>query len=700
LKELKKDILWRVYLIYGLMLVFGLLIIGKVIKIQFMEGDEWQAKAKEETVKAFDVEAVRGTIYAENGLVLATSVPVFEVRMDVANRNVKDDDFYDKVDSLAFCLADLFGDKSINEYKNGLVNARKNGDGYYLLKRKVEYDQLKELREFPILRRGKYRGGLIIEKRDKRERPYRLLARRTIGFSVGDNYKVGLEGAYDNELKGVSGKILKQRTNNGMWMPITDESLVEPEDGKDIITTININLQDVAEDALMRQLERHGADHGCAVLMEVETGYIKAIANLKLDTNSGKYTEAYNYAVGGRTEPGSTFKLISMMAAIDDGKIDIYDTIPTFNGYYRYYDRDMEDAHGGYGNVTVKRAFEISSNVALSKLIYDHYSGKDSAFVNKLKKIGIDKLLGLEIAGEKAPMVKDPSDRRNWYGTTLPWMTIGYEVELTPLQLLSVYNAVANNGKMVKPQFVKEIRHQNKVVKFNEPVVLNESICKPETIKKLREMLEGVVQDGTARNVRNSVYKIAGKTGTAQVLTKQGYSKSKYKASFAGYFPADNPKYSCIVTINNPTKGYYYGSSVAAPVFKEIADKVYATRLDIHTKEDSLKTVFKPVMAKSGNQSDYKNIYKELGFETKTSNPSAEWVFVNGDTSSIQLKTKKVKYGYVPNVKGMGARDAVYLLEKLGLSVVIRGKGNVKRQSIQPGNELKKGKTIILELST
>ncbi|MCF8296384.1 MAG: transpeptidase family protein [Saprospiraceae bacterium] len=701
MKKVKKDILWRVYLVYFFMLAFGIAIISRVMFIQFAEGDIWKEKALKETVKEFDIKAIRGTIYASDGSVLATSVPIFDIRMDVASPLIPDSVFNRDIDSLSIYLANMFGDRHWRTYKSNLKSARRNGNRYHLVKRNVQYEQLKKLRKFPIYRRGNNRGGLIAIIKDRREMPFKLLAQRTIGF-WRKGYNVGLEGAYSKELQGVNGKKLMQKTARGSWKPLNDESLVEPEHGKDIISTIDINIQDVAESALKRQLIRHGADHGCAILMEVQTGAIKAIANLKLDTSSGNYYETYNYAVGASSEPGSTFKLASLLVALEDGKFDLDDTVNTGDGTTMYYDRKMEDSHkGGYGKVNVQRAFEVSSNVGVSKLIYKAYSKNPQEFIDGLSRLGINKPLGIEIKGEGQPKIKSPKDKKEWSGVTLPWMSIGYELAITPLQTLALYNAVANDGKMIKPMFVTQIKQTGKTLKTFEPIVLNEAICSPATIKKAKIMLEGVVERGTATNLKNPIYKIAGKTGTAQIAAGSGgYNKTNYKASFVGYFPADKPKYSCIVVINNPTSGIYYGGSVAGPVFKEIADKVYATELEIQENHDTISNESSVPLVRTGYQDELLKIYSTIDFETSRSNPTANWVKTSNDHDLVKLQTKRIKYGFVPDVIGMSAKDAVFLLEDLGLNVKMIGKGKVKKQSIVPGTRIIAGTSIIIELKS
>jgi cell division protein FtsI (penicillin-binding protein 3) len=695
----KSDILKKVYVVYLAMALLGIAIIAKVFYIQVVEGDQWREQAKLLTIKYEKIEAVRGNILASDGSLMAASIPVFDLRMDAGNTHYDDDFFYENVDSLAWHLADLFRDKTRQDYKQMLVKARKNNNRYLLLKRNITYVHLKKVRKFPIFRLGKFKGGIIAEARSRRELPFRWLAFRTIGWDKeGTENDIGLEGAYSKILEGESGRRLMQRIGNGAYRPLNEETEIEPKNGHDILTSIDINIQDVAEDALMRQLIANEADHGCAILMEVETGFIVAIANLGKN-GKGEYEEKYNYAIGESSEPGSTFKLASLISALDEGLVKLTDTVDTQGGEVKYANRTMRDSHhGGYGRISVQRAFELSSNVGISKVVYKAYRDKPQQFIDKLYAMRLNQKLGLDIPGEGAPSIKDTKDKY-WSKVSLPWMSIGYEVAVTPLQTLAFYNAIANNGRMVRPQFIKEIHQTGKTVQVFEPVVLVESIVKnPETLPLVRKMLEEVVEKGTATNLRNPLFKIAGKTGTAQIAQQNaGYNKTNYKASFVGYFPADNPKYSCIVVINNPRKGVYYGGSIAGPVFKEIADKVYATRLDPNIKTvDSLPGIL-PLIA-SGYASDLATIFKEMNVQCKSDIRSYEFATLSSTDSTQKVQSRVVSDMQVPDVTGMGARDAVYLLETAGLKVQIIGKGQVRRQSVLPGSKAKRGSHCIIEL--
>lgn len=699
--DAKRDILKRVYLMYGFSLVFGIAILVQVFRIQVVQGQDWIALAESQTLAYKNIDALRGNIFADDGSLLATSLPTYEIRMDLKAEALTDEVFNKGIDSLSIALSDLFNDKSAREYKIELERARKAGERYHLVKRRVTYLELKKLRDFPIFRKGRYKGGFLYVQKNERIRPFKILAARTIGYDREGQKPVGLEGAYDKVLRGTSGKRLMQKIAGGVWMPVNDENEVEPEDGSDLYTSIDINIQDVAEHALMKQLIKHNSDHGCVVLIEVETGLVKAIANLSRNSD-GSYSENYNYAIGESTEPGSTFKLVSLVAAMEDGYIDLDDSIDTQGGQVQFYDRIMKDSHeGGHGKISVQRVFEVSSNVGTSKLIQKYYGKNPQQFIDRVNKFQIHKPLDLEIAGEGSPRIKMPKDK-DWYGTTLPWMSIGYESRLTPMQILTFYNAIANNGKMVKPIFVREIRKHGKLVKKMPVQVISESICSKETVKKAQKMLEGVVENGTASNLKNATFKIAGKTGTAQIANdKYGYkyeSKVSYQASFCGYFPADNPKYSCIVVVNAPSNNVYYGNLVAGPIFKEIADKVYATNLKIHPPLTVEKQLVAMPVSKNGNKEDLRKVLDKLNIKANE-RASENWVKTNAKENAIEIQNLNITSGLTPNVVGMSLKDAVYLLENKGLLVKVIGKGMIKNQSIPAGQPVQKGNVITLELA-
>lgn len=704
--EDRKDILWRVYLIYFIICLFGVAIISRVLFIQFSEGPALRAKAESFSTKFFDIEAVRGNIYDANGSLLATSLPYFDVGMDVNTDAITDDIFKDNVDSLSICLADLFKDKAWKQYRKDLVKARRDKDRWVVLQHNVSYTDLQKMKKFPILRRGKNRGGFVYLQTNKRERPFQSLAARTIGKlnENGTGKSYGLEVAFNDYMEGVSGHRLMQKIAGGVWRPINDDNEVDPQDGADVVSTIDINVQDVAENSLMNCLRLHGADHGCLILMEIKTGEVKAIANLKRNNkDTSQYLENLNYAVGQATVPGSTFKLPSLVAVMEDYNVSLNEVVDIGDGTCYYSDAKVSDSHHPEkSKVTVKEIFEQSSNVGVTKIITRYYSKDPQKYIDRLYKMNLGTPLGISLPGEAEPYIKNTKDK-TWSKISLPWISYGYESRITPLQILTFYSAVANDGKMMRPMFVKEVRKRGKTVKTFDPEVINESICSKATVKKAKEMMEGVVLNGTAKSLKASNYQIAGKTGTAQMGLVKG--KMTYQASFVGYFPADNPKYSCIVVISAPSGDAYYGGAVAGPVFKDVADKVYSTSLEIHKEINAVEPVFalKAPNVKQGSQDEISIVLKTLKVKMNSTNEKTEWVSPSfNDSTSIVLQGKNteevLKKGIVPNLLGMTAQDALYLLENNGLRVKIIGSGAVATQSIEAGKSFTKGTQIVLQL--
>lgn len=714
--ENKKDILSRMYVVYVLLCVFALAILYKICVIQFKEGDEWRAKAEAFTTRVFEIDAVRGNIFDANENLLATSLPYYEIGVDINAPSIDKKLFNEKVDSLGACLSALFADKSAKAYVRLLRTARKEGDRYVVLKRNVSYKDLQTLKTFPIFRKGK-RGGLVTLQTNKRERPFKMLASRTVGYiqyQKKDTLKVGIEGAYDTVLRGISGKRLMQKIAGDVWRPINDENEVEPKDGSDLYTTIDINIQDVAENALLNALVKNNASHGCVVLMEVKTGQIKAIVNLTR-TDSSQYAENLNYAIGYATEPGSTFKLASMLAVIDDYNISLDEKVNVGNGEVTYFDKTIKDSHPPEAPViTAQRVFETSSNSGVAKLIMKYYSKNPQQYVNKLNSFYLNKPLGLSIPGEGIPLIKQTKSK-DWSGVTLPQMSYGYESLITPLQTLTLYNAVANDGKMVKPCFVKEIKRNGVSVKTYSTEVISEQIVKKETIAKAKKLLEGVVLNGTGKGLNITSFSVGGKTGTAQIA-KAGFKKGNgktaygeagnrsYQASFVGYFPADKPLYTCIVVINSPSNGIYYGGLVAGPVFKEIAEKVYSSSLDFIEPLNAKAPVMAKAPATIKTKSDeLMTVTRAFNIKATSQTTDNAYVARSADSARVTLTPYNVesllKKGIVPNLQGLSAKDALYLLENNGLNVKISGMGTVKKQSIEAGQKFNKGDKIVLILS-
>ncbi len=695
--NIKKSILIRVRVAFLCVLVFALCVAAKIGHIQFIEGEHWAKLGAEIMFDYKKVKATRGNIYSDNGSLLATSLPFYKVAIDptLASKEV-----FDKgIDSLSLKLSRYYKDRSSTDYRRILKDARAADRQYLIINRKqINYQTKKEMSSWPIFREGRYRGGVLFEKVDVRYRPFANLSRRTVGF-VNENGKgAGMEFSFNDALGGQDGEALFQKIAGGTWKPVFDGNNVKAVDGLDIQTTIDINLQDVAETSLFHAMEQHHADEGTVVVMEVKSGHIKAISNLSADGNHG-YGEKFNHAVGGLVEPGSTFKLVTMIALLEDTNIQLGDSINTGNGEYTFYKRKVRDhEEGGYGTITIKDAFERSSNIAMAKLVDKYFGHQPQRFLGHVDELRLSKPLGLQVSGEKYPKITRPTDKA-WSGITLPWMAYGYGFEITPLHTLTLYNAVANGGKMIKPIFVTAIRHADKVEKEFETETINGKICSNKTLNQIRFLLEGVVENGTAKNLRNADYRIAGKTGTAQLLGEDGHYTNKYITSFVGYFPADAPKYTVLVMIKNPRGWQQYGNNVAGPVFKEIADNIYSRDINLHVameKKKVLKAGVFPII-RAGKQDELTMLSNELG----VSNHSAtgeDWIKTAKNGNAVIWKKNAVVRDHVPDVTGMTFRDAIYLLEKSGLRVVYQGKGRVAEQSISPGTRILKGARIYLRL--
>jgi cell division protein FtsI (penicillin-binding protein 3) len=688
----------RALVLYVCFCVFASCIVYKIIQTQFINGAYWKNKFLTQSTRMEEMDAMRGNIFDINGALLATSLPYYEIAVDVNVPNISNTLFRKYRDSLALCFNALFPEKSVAYYMQLFQTARNKNDRYVFIKNGVRFAELQTIKKFPLFRNGS-KWGLITLQHHKRERPFNMLAARTIGLSRQGIKPVGLEGAYDSILKGVRGKRLMQRIARDIWKPLNDENEVEPKDGQDLYTTIDINIQDVAEQALMRALQKHGAAYGCAILMEVATGEIRAIANLSRNqSDSSLYNESLNYALGYPTEPGSTFKLASVLAVLDTCNVELHEPVRVGNGTCTYFDRQMKDSHEPPKSVlTLQECFEQSSNVGISKLVQSNFGKRPDLFISYLKRFHFDRKLELTIPGEGNPRIKLPQDI-DWYGTSLPWISIGYESLITPLQLLTLYNAVANNGKMVKPRFVRSIKQKGHVSQQFETEVLNEQIVKPQTIVKARQLLEGVVKNGTGKILNIPEFSVGGKTGTAQIAKKGGYKKGGviYQGSFVGYFPADNPLYSCIVIVNAPQKGEYYGGRVAAPVFKEIAQTVYYGTS--HYLKDLQPNGMTPTLSvqayltSKGDAAELKALMQQL----KTPKPTTDGNLCKQNLLELD---DQLKQGLMPDLSGLSAKDVLFILERRGLRVQLSGSGRVKRQSIDKGMRIQKGEKIILQLS-
>ncbi|TAL60721.1 MAG: PASTA domain-containing protein [Bacteroidetes bacterium] len=700
----RDEIVWRSGIVYFIIALLAVALLVRILILQYVERGKWSDMAEKFVYKTAEMPANRGDILTNDGRLLASSVPYYTIYMDTRSSGMSSATWSNGINGLSAGLAKLLGDRSAAGWKSVITEARKKGDRYFLIQRKVDYETLKQLKELPVFREGQYKGGMVAQAENRRILPNSDLAARTIGYlNLGnEGNEVGVEGAFDKDLAGKNGVAVKQRLTGGDWITVETANSMESRDGNDVVTTLDIDLQDVASTALLNQLRKNDADHGCAVLMEVATGDIKAISNLELG-NDGDYHETYNYALGESTEPGSTFKLASLMAAIEDGVIDTGDIVDTGTGTVKFYNKVIHDTkEGGNGKITVKQVFEKSSNVGTSKLIYEHYKDKPKDFVNRLYAMKLNEKLNLQIQGEGTPLIRYPGDKL-WSGLSLPMMSHGYEVQMTPLQILAFYNAVANDGRMMRPRLVSAIIRNGSVIKSYEPKVIINSIASRSTIRKAKKMMEGVVEEGTATNLKNANYKIAGKTGTAQIAkNKYGYktgARVSYQASFVGYFPAENPLYSCIVVVNAPSNGVYYGNLVAGTVFKEISDKVYATSFFRDYKPENKDDV-KVLAPDAGNgyRADINEVLRNLRVRYRRT-ADDEWVATRESGDTIRLAGVKVEKGLVPDVRGMSLRDAIFLLENSGIRVRFNGKGRVRSQSPEHGARYYDGTVVALEMN-
>ena len=705
--EIKKDILWRVYLCFLGTILLGAVVIGKALYIQRVQGQYWKSMGDSMHLKYMTVDAERGTIYSEDGNILSTSVPIFDIYIDFEADGLREKNgkrFRDNVDSLSICLSKLFSDKPAAQYKNELQQAYADDDRYYLLKRKISFDQYLQLRSFPLVRLGKNKSGFIIDTRDKRINPYVLLANRTIGLSRLDSSKnIGLEKTYDNFLRGTAGEKLV-RYEAGNYVPVEGAEL-EPENGKDIITTLDTYMQDVSETALMKMLVNNNSTHGTVIVMETATGKIKAIANLGKQAD-GSYIEDMNYGIGRRTEPGSIFKVVTLLSLLEDKYVTVNSLVNCEGGVKSFYGLKIRDSHLGTGTITVKDAFFRSSNVAFAKMGEEFYHSQPSKFINHLHQLRLDTFSGIDIVASSGfPIVKKPGSK-TWSATTIPFMSHGYEVLETPLNMLMVYNAIANNGKMMKPYLVNAVREYGKDIKTFEPQVLVEKICSDSTLIQLKECMEAVVDSvhGTAHKIKDSLYNIAGKTGTAvTALDNKGYNKENkiYQASFIGFFPAEKPVYTIAVVIQNSHDSkLIYGADVAGTVFKEVSDRIFAHFL-AREKSTITRTTDSSTHAFFGMRNDLQSIYDFLKLSfADSAKTGGQWRYVSTkNNTAVWTANADAATAAIPNVKGMGLKDAVYLLENDGLKVIVTGRGKVISQLPAAGSIFKKDQVVSLVLN-
>ncbi len=702
--DVKKDILWRVYLCFIAMVLICAVIFGKAFYIQQVQGQHWRSLGDTLHLRWEEVEAERGTIFSEDGQMLSTSIPQFDIYIDFAADGLREKSgkrFRENIDSLSLGLAALFKDKSADEYKRLLNKGYKEKSRYFSLKKKISYREYQKMLKLPLVREGRNKSGFIADVKSIRLNPYQMLAYRTIGLDRENAQKIGLEQTYDAVLRGTTGKRMVRFIAGGVAIPVDedDANAIDPQNGKDIITTLDMHMQEITENALMKMMVGNEAVHGCAIVMEVKTGKIKAIANLGRRPD-GSYFEDFNYALTP-TEPGSTFKLATLIAALEDKKVNLNNTVNIEGGSWQYAGRTVWDSeqHGLY-QVTVKKAFEESSNVGMAKLVVNGYGNTPSQFINHLKKLKLDETTGVDLVGERKPVIYKPGSKY-WSATTLPWMSFGYNLMVTPMHTAMLYNAVANNGKMLKPYLVNTVVEKGKVVKQIEPVVVNEKICSEETLKQLNECLRGVCTEGTATSLfKKAPYTVAGKTGTALVADgNRGYADKIYQSSFAGFFPAENPQYTIVVVVKNkPHAAKFYGAAVAGPVFKEISDRLYT----LYVKQND--TYYTATSQKdtgwfqyAGNTNEVKQVFSKLKMNYATPAKETDVVSVISQNGKAALYNINVTQKQMPSLKGLALKDAVAICENIGLKVAVNGRGKVINQSVQAGSSIAKGQMITIE---
>ena len=651
----------RFYVVAAGLFLVAAAVVFRLSQIQFVQGDQYRAIAAEKTTQNIPIKANRGNIYSSDGSLLATSVSRYDIRFDAMT--VSAANFEKFMPELSRALGAYFG-RSATYYQNILQKARSGERRYQIIARDLNYTDFLAVKQMPLLNLGPYRGGLIVVQKPTREHPMGKIAERLVGHNTTSDtmqYTVGLEAAFDSFLRGQDGHRLKQKIAKGQWKPVSDENELEPRDGFDVVTTIDINIQDIAHHALLSQLEYYEAEHGTVVVMEVATGAVRALANLGR-TAKGTYYEKLNYAVGESHEPGSTFKTIAFAAALEDRSIDTAQIVDTRLGSKAFYGRMITDTKG-HGKISAARALEVSSNIGLASLIDDVYHQEPERWLNYFKQWRLDTVLGLPISGEGRPEIPRPGEAK-WSKNALPSMAYGYNLRMTPLQILTFYNALANNGSMVKPRFVDRIISDNKIIHEYSPEVINPKIMSEETLTQVRDILKNIVARGTGRALYSEHFSIAGKTGTARTeyWMEDWDQDRRYISSFAGYFPADEPKYSCIVVIHKPSiKRGYYGADVTGPVFKRIAQKIY-------TDSPLRDTISLPVQ------------------------PLPELIEQEAQVTQVLSETLQG----IADVRGWALMDALAVLENLGLRVEVRGNGTIVAQSPQPGTALGQTQKVTL----
>ena len=677
----KKSIVNRYFLIVVVMLLLGVFVIIKAAIIMYAEREYWQEVADRFVRENVTIRPNRGNILSSDGKLMASSLPEYRIYMDFMSgerdeerrkkdQQRRDQNLTDSIDSICIGLHHIFPDKSVAYFKQRLRQGRKKKSRHWLIyPNRISYIQYKEAKRLPVFRQGPNAGGFHEQVYNQRKKPFGSLAAQTLGRLYADTAKgarSGIELAFDSVLRGQNGITHRQKVMN-RYLDIVD---IPAQDGCDVVSTIDVGMQDICEKALRDELERINAMVGVAVLMEVKTGEVKAIVNLS-KAGDGKYYEMNSNAISDLLEPGSTFKTASIMVALEDGKITPHTVVDTGNGIMNMHGSKMRDHNwhrGGYGKIDVTRILEVSSNIGVSYLIDKYYHDDPQKFVDGLKRMSLDQPLHLQIQGEGKPYLKGP-DERYFAKTTLPWMSIGYETQLPPLNILTFYNAIANDGVMVRPKFVKALLRDGEVIQEYPTEVINPKICSDSTLSKIRVILRSVVKNGLVN----------------------------YLVSFCGYFPSEAPKYSCIVSIQKPGLPAS-GGLMAGSVFGKIARQVFAQdlRFDLSAAIDSTSCPIPDV--KAGELEDTREILAALDIPVETEGAPDAWGVQQHDTTAVVMNEHEPQPGLMPNVVGMGAKDAVYLLENAGLKVHLSGIGRVRRQSLPPGSRIVKGRTVALTL--
>jgi cell division protein FtsI (penicillin-binding protein 3) len=700
--EIKRDILWRVYLSFLGVVLLSLVVLGRAFYIQKFQGSYWRSMSDSMHQKYVEMDAERGTIYSEDGQMLSTSIPFFDIYIDFGAEGLREKNgrrFKSNIDSLSYCISHLFNDKSADEYKKDLQLAYNEKDRYYLLKKGLSFEQYKIFRKFPLVRMGRNKSGIIADVKSKRLNPYGLLAKRTIGLARDNAQNVGIERTYDSLLKGTKGKRLVRYISGAAAVPVEGYEL-DPENGKDVITTLDIQMQDIVESALLKMLIQSESEYGTCLVIETKTGKIKAIANLGKD-KEGNYSETLNYALQ-TTEPGSTIKLATLLAVLENGSSTINDQVEVGNKGMAFVGvRNVNEAEPMPRSLlTVKECFAHSSNVGMSMIAYKAFAEHPDLYKNYLHKFHLDKRTGIDLVGEDAPVL--PKLKRNREGLhALITASFGYAIEVSPLHTLMLYNAIANNGKMMKPYLVNSIKDNGLSIKDFQPVILDEQICKPSVIAAAKECMEAVTTAGTAKDVfKGSLFKVAGKTGTAHVAGAGiKYEDGIYQASFVGYFPAEQPEYSCIVLIRTkPHAPLHFGGQLAAPVFKEIATKIYSLHLS-KNPEPYQFSIDSSSFLYAGYTEDVKKVLNELNVHSIDSANRNGWSQIYNHNNQPVVKQEYIVKKVMPDVRSMTLKDAVYLLENMNMKVALSGRGKVVAQDVLPGTLINKNQTVTLLLN-